>query len=336
METEMSAKRLKIEYGDSVFSLPKDSLLPTLASASGFDLKVLIIAASDDELRLDFDKASDEICRRLDCTKSALQKSLNFWNKAGVLNISECDGSTQDSTQKQKPRQKTLLSSEFPTYTESRTADVLASHLDLAGIIDACQQIAEKIFTPNEVQSIVAIYDYLGLNDEGYIVTLYQFCKRNGKTSPRYIEKVAVSLFDDGITTTSSLNEYIKKRDTVDSMTAKFRSLIGADSRKLTAKESTSVELWSSDWGYDIDVITRAYEITVERCGGYKLPYMGRILENWHDAGLAAIEDVDASLESYRKNKTDASGESEFEDNEYFEAALARSQRYLEEKNKKN
>ncbi len=331
----MSAKRLKIEYGDSVFSLPKNSLLPTLGSASGFDLKVLIFAASDDELRLDFDKASDELCRRLDCTKSALQKSLDFWSKAGVLNTAEGQSSA-NSVSRPASKHKTLQSSELPAYTESRAADVLASHLDLAGIIDACQQIAEKIFTPNEVQSIVAIYDYLGLDDEGYIVTLYQFCKRNGKTSPRYIEKVAVSLFDDGITTTSSLNEYIKKRDVIDSLTSRFRTLIGAESRKLTAKESSNIELWSSDWGYDFEIINRAYEITVERCGGYKLPYMSRILENWHDAGLATIEDVDASLESYQKNKSDSSGESDFEDNEYFEAALARSQRYLEETSKKN
>ncbi len=331
----MSVKKLKIEYGDSVFSLPKDSLLSTLGSASGFDLKVLILAASDDELRLDFNKATEELCRRLDCTKSALQKSLDFWSRAGVLNTVE--GQTSEiGISKQPPKNKTLQSSELPTYTESRAADVLANHLDLAEIIDACQQIAEKIFTPNEVQSIVAIYDYLGLDDEGYIVTLYQFCKRNGKTSPRYIEKVAVSLFDDGITTTSSLNEYIKKRDTVDCMTAKFRALIGAESRKLTAKESANIELWSSTWGYDFEVINRAYEITVERCGDYKLPYMSRILENWHDAGLSTIEDVDASLESYQKNKSDASSESDFEDNEYFEAALARSQRYLEENRKKN
>lgn len=333
----MSVKKLKIEYGDSVFSLPKEKLLAVLPKAGGFDLKVLLLAASDDNLRLDCDRAEEEICRLLDCTPSALRKSLDFWSGASVMSVMAAGG-TQSSesapAELTKPQKKTLQSSELPVYTESRAADVMESHIELAGIIDACQQIAEKIFTPNEVQSIVAIYDYLGLSDEGYIVTLYQFCKRNGKTSPRYIEKVALSLFDEGVTTTLLLNEYIKKRDRLSDVSSRFRTLIGAGDRKLTSKENASVECWVSEWGFEFEIINRAYEITVERIGSYKLPYMSRVLENWHNAGLATIEDVEASLESYQKKKAESENGDGFETNEYFEAALARSRRYLEEMNK--
>lgn len=329
----MSVKKLKIEYGDSVFSLPREKLLAILPEAGGFELKVLLLAASDDDLRRDASRASDELCKRLDCTPSALSKAIDFWMCAGVLTMSESDtvGTSAPETKPVQTKKKTLQSSELPIYTESRAADVMEKHIELAGIIDACQQIAEKIFTPNEVQSVVAIYDYLGLTDEGYIVTLYQFCKQSGKTSPRYVEKVAVSLYDDGITTTSMLNDYIKKRDMLEGITSKFRTLIGAGDRKLTSKEASSVELWSVEWGFDYEVIGKAYEITVERIGQYKLPYMSRILENWHNAGLVTAKDIDESLESYRKKKAESSDSGDFEESEYFEAALARSQRYLEE-----
>ena len=49
----MSVKKLKIEYGDSVFSLPREKVMLTLPSADGFQLKVLLLAAADDSLRAD-------------------------------------------------------------------------------------------------------------------------------------------------------------------------------------------------------------------------------------------------------------------------------------------
>ena len=330
----MSVKKLKIEYGDSVFSLPREKLMAVLSSASEFHLKVLLLAASDDALRLDFDKASEELCRRLDCTETALGRALDFWRSAGIMSTVDASGTgsgAEISSVNTASSKKTLQSSSLPVYTESRAADVMEQHMELAGIIDACQQIAEKIFTPNEVQSVVAIYDYLGLDDEGYIVTLYQFCKRNGKTSPRYIEKVALSLYDAGVTTTSALNDYIKRREHSEELTAKVRSLIGAHERKLTSKETKCIECWASEWSFDFDVINRAYEITVDRIGEYKMPYMNRVLENWYNAGLTTLDAVEESLENYKKSKTEADSGSDFETNEYFEAALARSQRYLEE-----
>ncbi len=335
--TIMSVKKLKIEYGDSVFSLPRKQLMEALGKASGFDLKVLIHLASDDELRLNAEKATEDLCRRLDCTPSAFMKSVGFWNGFGVLTPCESDDIPHSSSLSSPgPAKKTLQSSDFPVYSESRAADVIENHTELAGIMDACQQIVGRIFTPNEVQSVVAIYDYLGLCDDGYIVTLYQFCKKNGKTSPRYIEKTAISLFDQGIVSTSLLNDYIKKKEDLDDMTSKVRSLIGAVSRKLTPKETKCIECWCDEWGFSFDVISRAYEVTVDKIGEYKMPYMNRVLENWHNAGLVTIEDVDASLESYQKKKSEPSASEDFEVNEYFEAALERSRRYMEEMKKED
>ncbi|MBQ8551813.1 MAG: DnaD domain protein [Clostridia bacterium] len=326
----MSAKKLKIEYGDSVFSLPRENVMLTLPSASEFDLKVLLIAAADDSLRTDYDRACERLCKQLDCTKSALGRALDFWRCAGVMSV--CDVSADGTAAvSPAPENKTLQSNSLPTYTESQTADVMEAHTELAQIIDACQQIVGKIFTPAESASIVGIYDYLGLNDPGYIETLYSYCKAGGKTSPRYIEKVAIGMHDEGITTTEALSEYIEQRERIDELQSQIRTLIGAGSRSLTAKEKKAIECWGTEWKLDISVITRAYEVTIDSIGEYKIAYMSRVLENWHAEGLTTLEAVEAALMARQKSKADAEkSASGFETDEYFEAALARSQKYLE------
>ncbi len=330
----MSAKKLKIEYGDSVFALPREGVLSSLCGASAFELKVLILLASDDALRVDFEAAREQICKTLDCTASAFEKAVSFWSERGVITQADCVESA--AAEREKPK-KTLVGVTVPNYTESQAADVIDRHEDLRQVIDACQQITEKIFTPADVQTIVGIYDYLGLCDTGYIETLCNYCKSLGKTSARYIERVAVSMADEGVDTTDALNEYIARRERLESNTAKIRSLIGADGRALTSKEKKLFECWLTEWKFDIDVITRAYEVTVDKLGAVKLTYMNKVLENWHRDGLDTLEAVEASLQKYSQSKADAAKNgSGFETDEYFEAALARSQKYLENSKKES
>lgn len=331
----MSAKKLKIEYGDSVFALPRENVMLTLPSAGAVELKVLLLAASDDAVRSDFDAAREKICKQLDITETAFKRAFEFWSRAGVLSACESVGTEAvqaPAVTAVKPA-KILQSGAMPTYTEGQAADIIEAHSELAATIEACQQIAEKLFTPNEVQSIIGIYDHLGLNDSGYIETLYMYCKTLGKTSPRYVEKVAISLHDSDVTTTTELNEYIRRHERCDDMLGRIRVLVGAGDRALTSKEKKLMECWCTDWGFDIDVITRAYEVTVDNIGEYKVAYMNKVLENWHGEGLTTIEAVEGSLDTYRKNKAEAAGSSsDFNEDEYFEAALARSERYLEKK----
>ncbi len=326
----MSAKRLKIEYGNGVFALPRENVLEVLPSAGGFELKVLLLISSDDALRDDYDAACEHICKRLDCTKTALTRAISFWEKAGVIAV--CDGAGEKVAE--TPKKKALASATLPTYTEGQTAEVIEAHTDLAAIIDACQQILGKVFTPADAQTIVGIYDYLGLNDTGYIETLYSYCASMDKTTARYVEKVAISMADEGITTTEALNKYIKRKEQLDESISKLRTLIGATSRTLTSKEKKLFTSWVEELLMPYDVIERAYEITVDKCGDVKLPYMNKILENWKNEGLCTLAAVNESLEAYKKGKAEASakGGSGFETDEYFEAALERSRRYLEGK----
>ena len=336
----MEQKKLKINYGEGILCLPKAEVLDTLTAADGFSLKVLLLIASEENLRGDYNALSKELCTRLDCTATALKKAVTFWQNRGILELcsAENEASTSEvaavGSAKAESSEKGgyLQTSELPTYTEGEVADVIEKSTELRGTIDICQQIVGKIFTPAEAQTVVRLFDHLRLDGE-YIVTLFAYCRDNGKKSLRYIEKTAIGLYDEGIDTTSALNEHIKRLERRDELTAQVKNLIGAASRQLTAKEKKYIEQWTMEWNFDIDVISRAYEVTVDSIGDVKLPYMSRVLENWFNSGFTTLEGVEASLEAYKKNKAEAENTaSGFDTDEFFKAAVARSEKYLKDK----
>ena len=76
-------------------------------------------------------------------------------------------------------------------------------------------------------------------------------------------------------------------------------------------------------YGFDFDVITKAYEITVNATGKASIPYANAILEKWYSEGLKTVEQVEAYLSKAAEEKESA-GQS-FELDEFFNAAISRS-----------
>ena len=61
--------------------------------------------------------------------------------------------------------------------------------------------------------------------------------------------------------------------------------------RSLTAAEARYANAWL-EMGFGEDVISMAYEKTCLNTGGLNWPYMNKILQRWHEAGLHTAEAV--------------------------------------------
>ena len=104
-----------------------------------------------------------------------------------------------------------------------------------------------------------------------------------------------------------------------------IRQMFGLKSRALTAKEKNAIEKWVS-YGYNEEIIRRAYEITVNSTGNASIPYANSILERWHSEGLNTIEEIDRRLAEERAEKEGRTtfGNS-FQTDDFFQAALEKS-----------
>jgi DnaD/phage-associated family protein len=134
---------------------------------------------------------------------------------------------------------------------------------------------------------------------------------------------MAISLYDEGICDAAELEKKLKRIEDMARAAGRVRAIFGIGSRALTAKEKQLIDTWVSTMKYGDDVITRAYEVTVDSIGKASVSYAGKVLERWHADGLVTLEDVDRAMAEYKRKK--AGDGSSFDVDDFFNAALERT-----------
>lgn len=338
--------KINPKYGDKIISIPGTQVLEHLKEASEAELKVLIYALANQSIT--YKEAENAI----GLSTEEIRNALTVWKDKGVMSVtelskknvkkeaeqtaSETDEEKQLSEKGIEKEQKKsgviLMSSELPAYSSDQINRILEKNRGTKTLIDNCQQILGKIMSVHEVEVIMKLIDYLGL-DHDYVLLLCTHCANINKTSLRYIEKTAVTLFDSGITEYIHLEKYIETFNFAKSREGKIRKLLGLGDRSLTKKEREAFYKWAS-WDMPMDVIEKAFEITAENTKRFSLNYMNTILERWFKEGLVTLDAVERSLSEYKSNhdakntKSAAKGSSDggsFVTEDFFEDALKRS-----------
>ena len=318
------------KYGREIAVLPA-SVLSKLDRATKKDIKVLFTLASSQNALRDFAEKQSEIAELCGCTESELAASVAFWRGAGIIEADDDEPEKLDNApapavsaaivkpapEVKKP--KLERAEALPNYTTEELAGLLERRREIAQLVDECQNALGKMFNTHELN------DYLEL-DVQYVVILVDYCAKLGKKSLRYIEKKALGLVDEGITTTEALIAYIDRTERMASLEGQIRTLFGSQGRELSTKERKFFEKWVGKLGYGIDVIKKAYDITVDAIHEPSPAYANAVLERWKNEGLDTIEQIEAA------EAQKLPGEGSFDTDDFFEAALKRSMESMEKK----
>ena len=319
--------KIEFNYGKRLAVLPAIAL-DNIDRASKLDIKVLLAISG----AMDIKGCSlvETIADNLAVKPSEVDDSLAFWCKLGVINI--LDANTNETEERAIEPEKTVASKtlvrrsdEMPTYTTDELSSIIEKRAALSCLLVDAQNAFGKVFNTREVNVVIGMVDYLGLGFD-YVQSLLEYCHRIGKKSLNYAEKLAFSFVESGIDTLDSLKEKIAELEAIASNENAVRKLFGVNARAFTAKEKKCIELWFGKFGYDIEVVTLAYEMTVAAINEAKIPYTHRILERWYDENLKTADEIRSSIEQYKlqkdeKKETDGS----FDTDDFFEAALKRS-----------
>lgn len=312
--------KIYFEYGRDACVLPKIDK-KVIARAGKTELRLLLALALDPTLLLDFEERADELAILMKVTRNTLDNALSFWIGAGVISTSDktLDINTAEETE---PRALPKLKvTELPEYTRDELAGVLERRRELKGLIEEAQAVLGKVLNITEAELLVRISEGLGLDDE-YILNLLAYCKSIGKANMRYVEKTAVSFYDKGICTAGALNEHLRMLDRLSSAEGKIRGIFGMGERAFTAKESKFISDWINVYGFEFDVIKKAYEDTVNATSKPSLNYANRILESWYSEGLRTLSDVESF--KAKKNVTAGASATSFNVDDFFTAAINR------------
>lgn len=328
----------KWNYGQGVLVLP--ATVPEV-DATPEQLRVLLWLASDPTL---FAKPA-QLARLAGADRDEIGDILDFWQSAGVLS-GGTDAQAGKKAQKKptdkpakpatakptadaksateaKPAAILARADELPNYSSTELAALLEKSQSLRMLIDEAQNTWGKIFNPYETTILVGLSDYFGLDNE-YILLLLAHCKRIDIKSLREVERYTSRLVDKGITDAAALEEYVKCNEMRRTIEGKIRTMFGLGSRAFTAKEETMINNWAS-YGYGVDIIRRAYDITVGTTKEASIPYANSILKCWHSEGLNTAAQIDAKLDAEREKKGQAVMTGSFDTDDFFEAALNRS-----------
>ena len=261
----MNAAELKIEQSD---------IRKLLGAASG-DAALLYIylhAGNDPALAGQVLNLNE---RRTDCAMATLRQ-LGLW---------------------QPQAQKLVLPGQCPSYTERDVISAMDMDKDFRDVYGEVQRILGKPLNTEELKIILSFQRYLGLAPD-VICLLVSYCKRRAEEqgklrnpSLRTIEKEAYLWAEQGIETLEQAAAYIQTQNLKNSRIERLKKVIQVRGRNLTAGEERYANSWL-DMGFEEEAIAMAYERTCLNTGGLNWPYMNKILQRWHEAGLHTAAEV--------------------------------------------
>ena len=230
--------------------------------------------------------------------RAELMASVKYWRGAGVITNTRAAKATEKENKENKENTAhnggVITHSGVEEYSNDELAAVIEERVGTA-FIDEAQKAMGKMFNKNEVGKLIGIVDQLGFEEEA-VLAILSYCVRIGKKSISYAEKIAVSFHDEDISSAAQVHAQIDFLERRNTSIEKIRSLYGFGGRALSPTEKKLFASWTEDYGFDFEVVEKAYNITVDAIHDPAPKYTDKILKNWHEKGLRNVEEIDTYI----------------------------------------
>jgi DnaD/phage-associated family protein len=202
--------------------------------------------------------------------------------------------------------------------------------------IDEAQKIFGKSFNAYDSAIAAGLIDRLGFEPEA-VLAILAYCAERDKRTMRYVEKIALSFYDEGITTSDAVYDKIRNIEKNALIVEQIKKLFGIGDRALSSTEKKLFENWTSEYAFDMEIIRRAYDITIDYVHQPDPKYTNGVLTKWYEAGVKTTDDIDkyeeqrkADYEAVKakpartRKKAEPEREKSYDIDAFFEASLAR------------
>jgi len=266
-------------------NIPKGDLTKLLSAAGG-DVALLYLYIHSGNAPEQAQKELNMTAPRYECAAATLRQ-LGLWPES----------------------KKVLVMGERPTYSEGDVLSAMDTDRDFRSVYGELQRLLGRSLNTEEMKIILGFTRYLGLPAD-VICVLVCYCKdratQQGKRMPslRTVEKEAYFWAEQGIDTVEEASAFIQKRNQQNSQIGQLMQKLQIRGRNLTSAEEKYARKWL-EAGFDLKVITMAYERTCLNTGGLNWNYMDKILTRWQEEGLMTPEQIKAGD---KKKKTPPKG----------------------------
>lgn len=261
------------------------------------------------------EKSFGEIAKTLDILESDLINAIDYWEKEGVLfkdgeNI--CFGA------------ESILSSisSEPSAHDTKTqniAEIIESDSKFGDMFMLAQEILGKAITEKDMQTIYWFFTDLKMPVE-VILMLIEYCVSKGKNRMSYIEKVAVSWSEMGLTNVEAVTNYLKSEEQKTGFLYSVRRIMGIADRNLSQIEEQYLTKWHEDFMMSEEMIALAYEYCIIQTAKLSFPYMDKIITRWDKEGIKSVAEAEADNKKFKSRAR--AKDTAFSDNSYDSESL--------------
>lgn len=237
---------------------------------------------------------TSEIAKKLSLLESDVINAFDYWEKEGVITANNnfiYFGGQAETKEKSKPKKK----------TPKNVSELIMNNKALADLCALSQNILGKTLNNSDLETIYWFYDELGFSPE-VISMLLEYCVSKDKRNMKYIEKVAIGWHENGITTMSQAESYIKAESEKNSYFYSLRKLFGITDRNLSKSEELYLKTWKNDYDMSEELVALAYEYCILSTNKLSFPYINSIVKGWFERGIKTIEAAEKDHNDY-KNK---------------------------------
>ncbi|MCM1100342.1 MAG: DnaD domain protein [Clostridium sp.] len=187
-----------------------------------------------------------------------------------------------------------------PSYSAEQLRE-FKSRQETARLLFIAESYIGRPLTPAEMKSILFFTDVLHFSED-LIDYLIAYCMDRGKKDFKYMEKVAVSWAENGVTTPAEARKHASKYD---KNVYAIMNALGKNNVP-TAKEAEYITRWTGEYGFDLDIILEACERTVLATDRHRLEYAESILSSWRQENVHHKADIHKIDELYHRRKSGA------------------------------
>ena len=202
---------------------------------------------------------------------------------------------TGTATITEYPTRELSSQPEKPSYTTDDLKN-FKNNDEVQQLLFVTEQYLGRQLTRGDMETILFLYDRLGFSAD-LIDYLVQHCVERGKKDFRYMEKVALSWAEQGITDPKQAQLASKKYDKT---VYTIMKSLGKNSAP-APKELEYIQKWTKEYGFMLDVIQEACDKTVMTTDSHRFAYADGILSKWYQAGVHHKADIAALDASYQR-----------------------------------
>ena len=285
-----------------VFVLPKEVVENHIKLAGALQLKVLLWLFYHQGVVED----PAEIAADLGATASDIQDALQYWVVNGMVIQNKDTAEDTVSAPAEQPKVAVVSSVNAATQKSQKPsrgeiAKRGAESPEVAWLLSEAQSKFNRTLTFSEASTLVWLMDTYGLSP-AIVIMVIEYAVSVDSCNIRYIEKTAISWYNNEINSVAKAEEYLTKKELARNNWNTVRRTFGMDQRKATKQEEIYVERWMVEWGFSIKMLREAYDRCVNNTGKINFNYINKILEKWHASGFKKPEDIEEEVPA--KGKT--------------------------------